>query len=156
MINNMESRRGKIFDDQSNSNVGLYFASNEDIDDLYEVINWAYRGKPSTSSPGEYYSGWISEQDLLIGARITSAELKELIDDEQHQFILVAKLRTHSERKIVGCCRIIAYDKNLQVNDEEKNDMAVEFGLYAVDPDYQSRGIGTLLFNGATVDLTLN
>ncbi|CAF1115174.1 unnamed protein product [Rotaria sp. Silwood1] len=105
--------------------------------------------KPSASSPEESYSGWIGEQHLLKGARITSEELRQLIDDEQHTVVLVAKLKTPSGSKIVGCWKISTYDKNLQMTEEEKQDVAVEFGLNAVDPDYQSRGIGTLLYNGA-------
>ncbi len=156
MINNMNSRQGKILDDYSNPDVNLYFVSYNDIDDLCDVINWAYRGKPSTSSPGESYSGWVSEQHLLIGPRITPEELRQLIDDEQHNAILVAKLKTHSEAKIVGGCKITVYDKSLQMTDEEKKDVAVEFGLNAVDPDHQSCGIGKLMFNGAMVNLTSN
>jgi GNAT superfamily N-acetyltransferase len=152
----MSSRQGQIFDDYSNSDINLYFASYDEIEDLCNVINWAYRGKPSTSSSGERYSGWVSEQHLLIGERITPEELGRLIDDEQNFVILVAKLKISSGLKIVGCCKINMHNKSLQMlqmGDEEKNDVAVEFGLLAVDPDYQSQGIGTLLFNGAMVGL---
>ncbi|CAF2997513.1 unnamed protein product [Rotaria sp. Silwood2] len=149
MTNATSSRQGQIFDDCSHPDINLYFASQDDVENLCKVIDWAYRGKPSTSSPGERYSGWISEQDLLVGARITSEELQDLINDEQHSVLLVAKLKTASEPKIIGCCKISMHDKNLQIGDEEKQDVAVELGLSAVDPDYQSRGIGTLLYNGA-------
>jgi ribosomal protein S18 acetylase RimI-like enzyme len=154
MSNKRNSRQGQVFDDYSNVNISLYFASYDDIEDLCNVINWAYRGKPSTSSPGESYSGWVGEQHLLIGARITSEELTNFIDDEQNTVILVAKLNTSQRPKIVGCCKINIYDKNLQMGDEEKKDTAVEFGLHAVDPDHQSRGIGTLLLNGGMVIFT--
>lgn len=150
----MNSRQGQIFDNHSSPDVSLYFASNNDIDDLCAVINWAYRGKPSTSSSGEYYSGWVGEQHLLVGARITPEELRALIDDEQHNVILVAKIKKNPDSKIVGCFKIASHEKSLQITDEEKDDIAVEFGLNAVDPDYQSRGIGTLMFNGAMVMLT--
>ncbi|CAF4946461.1 unnamed protein product [Rotaria sp. Silwood1] len=121
-----------------------------DADSEYHVyFTRNLRGKPSVSSPGESYSGWIGEQHLLDGARITSEELRQLIDDEEQHVVLVAKLKTHSRPKIVGCWKINTYDKNLQMTDEEKQDAAVEFSLNAVDPDYQSRGIGTLLYEGA-------
>ncbi|CAF1107905.1 unnamed protein product [Rotaria magnacalcarata] len=149
MANNSSSRQGQLFDDYSNPDANLYFVSHNDIEELCKVINWAYRGKPSASSPEESYSGWIGEQHLLKGARITFEELRQLIDDEQHTVVLVAKLKIPSGPKIVGCWKISTYDKNLQMTDEEKQDVAVEFGLNAVDPDYQSRGIGTLLYNGA-------
>ena len=145
------SRQGQIFDECSNSDVQLYFAANDDIEDLCQVINWAYRGKPSVSTPEERYSGWVSEQHLLTGARITPEELKQFIDDEQHCVILVAKLKTSSGPKIVGCQKITTYDKKLQIGDDEEKDAAVEFGLHAVDPDYQSRGIGSLLYRGCMV-----
>ncbi|CAF5064943.1 unnamed protein product, partial [Rotaria sp. Silwood1] len=105
-------------------------------------------GKPSATSSGESYSGWIGEQHLLVGARITSEELQQLLDDEQHNVLLVAKLKPTSGLKIVGCCKISIHDKNLQIGDEERQDLSFELGLNAVDPDYQSRGVGTLLYNG--------
>ena len=146
-----ESRQGKLYDHQTNSNVNLYFASYDDIDELCKVINWAYRGKPSISNPEQLYSGWVTEQHLIKGARIVPEELKKLIDDEQSSVILVAKLKTNDEEKIVGCWKINLHEPRPNMTDEEKNDRAIEFGLNAVDPDYQSRGIGTLLYNAAIV-----
>lgn len=74
-----------------------------------------------------------------------------MMDDEQNYIILVAKLKTTVHPKVVGCCRVTLSDKKLQIGDDEEKDIAVEFGLNAVDPDYQSRGIGTLLYDGAIV-----
>lgn len=142
------TRQGRIYDDQTDPNITLSFASYDDIDQLCEVINWAYRGKPSQSSPEQRYSGWISEQHLIKGARITPQGLKELIDDEKSSVILVAKLKTDHGEKIIGCGKVNSYEERANFNKEEdENDRAVEFGLYAVDPDYQSRGIGSLIFN---------
>lgn len=151
MTSSSNSREGQIFDDSSNADISLYFASYNDIDELCNVINWAYRGKPSSSSPEQSYSGWIGEQHLLAGPRITTDELREFIKDEQHQALLVAKLKTDSGLNVVGCYKISMYEKDGQEGDDEKNDVAVEFGLHAVDPDYQSRGIGSLLYKGAIV-----
>lgn len=154
MMNNVNSsRQGKLFDDFSHADIDLYFASQEDVEDLCKVINWAYRGKPSASAIGGSYSGWIGEDHLLIGARITSEELQQLIDDEQHTVLLVAKLKITTGRRIIGCCKISIHDENLQIGDEEKEDLAVELGLNAVDPDYQSRSVGTTLYKGAIVSL---
>lgn len=100
-MNYPNSRQGKIFDDYSNPDVSLHFVSYNDIEDLCDVINWAYRGKPSTSSPGEYYCGWTSDQQWLARERMTPEELKQLIDDEQHNIIIVAKLKTNSKAKII-------------------------------------------------------
>ncbi|CAF1292708.1 unnamed protein product [Adineta ricciae] len=143
------SRQGHVFDDYSNSDVNLFFASYDDIEDLCKIINWAYRGKPSSSSSQEPYSGWVGEQHLLSGDRITSEQLRELIDDEPDTIILVAKLKTPSGLEIVGCCKVNRFTPNLQINAEDGEEASVEFGLHAVDPDYQSRGIGKLLYNGA-------
>jgi hypothetical protein len=148
---NSNSRQGQLFDDYSNNDIHLYFASNDDVEELCQVVNWAYRGKPSKSSPGEVYSGWVGEQHLLTGPRITPDALKQMIDDEVNYLILVAKLQTTSGPKIIGCCKVCTYDKALQIGDDEKNDVAVEFGLNAVDPDYQSRGVGSLLYHGCVV-----
>ncbi|CAF2870924.1 unnamed protein product [Rotaria sp. Silwood2] len=136
MANNSSSRQGQIFDNCSYLYINLYFVSHDDIEDLCKIINWAYRGKPSPLSPGEYYFGWIGEQHLLIGARITFKELQQLIDDKPHSLLLVAKLKTFSGPKLVRCCKISLHEKNLQMSDEEKQDVAVEFVLKAVDPDY--------------------
>ncbi|UJR18133.1 hypothetical protein I4U23_005033 [Adineta vaga] len=148
MAFNNTCRQGQLFCDYSDADISLFFASYDDIKDLCQVINWAYRGKPSLSS-GECYSGWISEQHLLSGDRITSEELRKLIDDELNNVILVAKLKTYSELKIVGCYKINKYVQNSQINEEGENNVCVEFGLHAVDPDYQSQGIGKLLYNAA-------
>lgn len=147
--------RGALFDDQLSQRVHLYIASYEDIDDLCNVINWAYRGKPSASNVNEYYSGWIGEQHLLSGARISLDELKQLIDDIDNNVLLVAKLSTESNLKIVGCCKICPYETKSESNDEQKDDVSVEYGLYAVDPDYQSQGIGTVLYQGVLVSIEL-
>lgn len=143
--------QGGVYDDHTDPNVTLYFASVDDIDQLCQVINWAYRGKPSQSSPEQRYSGWIGEQHLIKGARITPQGLKELIDDQQSSIILVAKLKTDHGEKIVGCGKVNSYEERSNTNDKDKNDRAVEFGLYAVDPDYQSQGIGSLIFNAILV-----
>ena len=153
MTRNNTNRQGHVFDDSLNPEISLYFASYDDIDELCDVINWAYRGKPSALCPGELYSGWVGEQHLLVGPRIIPEELRELIDDDEHNIILVAKLKTDSRLIIVGCYKISIQDKDRQVGEKVQNDVTVEFGMQAVDPDYQSRGIGSLLYKGAIVSL---
>ncbi|CAF1318791.1 unnamed protein product [Adineta ricciae] len=146
---NTHFQSGELVDDYSNENIHLYIASDDDSEDLCKVINWAYGSKPSTTVPGEYTFSWIGTRQVVKADRITLESLRAEIEDKEHRLILVAKLRTPSGLQIVGCIKIESYDKNLQIGDDEKQDVAVEFGLYAVDPDYQSRGIGTLLYNGA-------
>ncbi|UJR17740.1 hypothetical protein I4U23_004638 [Adineta vaga] len=142
-------QQGQLFDDYADLNVSLYVASNDDIEELCKVINWAYVGKPSKSELGELKFDWVNEKYLMQKARITLEELRELIEDEEHCIVLIAKLKTLTGLQIVGCTKIVPYDQSLQIGDDEKQDLAVEFGLNAVDPDYQSQGIGTLLYNGA-------
>ncbi len=76
-----------VFDEYSNPDINLCFASYDDIEDLCRVIDWACVSKPSASSPGEGYFGWIGEKHLVKGALFTAK-------DEEHNAILVAKLKT--------------------------------------------------------------
>ena len=90
---NEHARLEQIFDDYSNPNIHLYFASYDNSEDLCKVINWPYIGKPSASSPGERYFGWIAEHDVVEGDRITAEELRRLIEDEEHNAIVVLHIR---------------------------------------------------------------
>ena len=150
MSTESNSLQGTLFDNQSSTEAELYVASIEDIDELCQVINWAYRGKPSKTSPEESYSGWISEQHILTGARILPEELRSIIENPD-EFLLVAKVKTSEGLKIVGCCKISPCGDSLRRTEEEKTDFAMELGLHAVDPDYQSRRIGSLLLDGVIV-----
>ncbi|CAF0926838.1 unnamed protein product [Didymodactylos carnosus] len=134
--------------------IEISFATYDDIDDLYKVINWAYRGKPNSAS--ELYSGWVAEQHLLSGTRIRSCELKDYIDKMKEEnppkiVILVAKHVSNSQEQkiVVGSFKVELYDRNLQTEEEKQDGIAVEFGLNSVDPDYQGQRIGTLMWETA-------
>ncbi|CAF0854686.1 unnamed protein product [Didymodactylos carnosus] len=138
--------------------IELCFASYDYIDDLCNIVNWAYRGKPSATNSKETYSGWIGEEHLLSGTRILPYQLKEYIDKmEQNKenpdtIIIAAKFINTDiphKKEIVGCIKVELYDSNLQPLEEKQDGTAIEIGLHAVDPDYQSKGIGTLVYNAA-------
>ncbi|CAF0866864.1 unnamed protein product [Didymodactylos carnosus] len=134
--------------------IEISFATYDDINDLCKVINWAYRGKPNSTS--ELYSGWVGEQHLLSGTRIRSCELKDYIDKMKEKnppeiVILVAKhvFNSQEQKIIVGSFKVELYDRNLQTEEEKQDGIAVEFGLSSVDPDYQGQRIGTLMWETA-------
>ncbi|CAF1346878.1 unnamed protein product [Didymodactylos carnosus] len=139
------------------------FASHDCIDDICNVVNWAFRGKPSSTNQLEIYCGWICEEHLVSGKRILPHQLKKYIDrmeQNKHnpdEVIIVVKLINKDladKKQIVGSIQISLYDSTLQPLEEKENGIAVEFGLVAVDPDYQSKGIGTLMYGVAVVRKT--
>jgi len=69
-----------------------------DAEHVFEVVNWAYRGKPSGDT--EKSVGWTHEMHLVKGPRITLDGLKKMIKkckDPTKETILVAERRTATE-----------------------------------------------------------
>lgn len=108
---------------------GLSFAykiaDTENIASLVTVINESFRGASSKL-------GWTSEADLLDGVRIDEASLRTLIEAPD-DVILTACI----DEEIVGCIHI-------HIENE-----TVYFGLFAVRPKLQGRGIGKRLLREA-------
>ena len=104
------------------------FASQQDAEQLADLINSAYRGETSQL-------GWTSEADLLAGARTSSQEICQTLTKPDN-FILIAK-------NDIGL--IIA-----SISIERQHDYAYLSQL-AVNPSLQAQGIGkTLLQNAET------
>ena len=89
-----------------------------DIPTLTSLLNRSYRGESS-------HAGWTTEADLLSGKRIDEAGLYQLLNDPD-SLILIA----HSGESILAT--IHAHHEN----------ESVHFGLFAVEPSLQGRGIG--------------
>lgn len=102
----------------SHQPIHFRFARHEDIPALVKLVTSAYRGDASRQ-------GWTTEADLLDGMRIDAERLKDAIDTD-HSVILVAE--EHSQ--ILACAHLCI-----------DND-AGYFGMFAVDPMQQSRGLG--------------
>lgn len=102
-------------------------ASTEDIPQIVELLNSAYRGESSKK-------GWTTEADLIAGERRTDfANVKQVMDQ---QGSLILKY-TNEEGNIIGTV-------NLQ-----QHDRGVYLGMFAVSPNQQGSGIGKQLLKAA-------
>lgn len=102
-------------------------ATSDDLEALVDLVESAYRGERSRS-------GWTSEADLIGGQRIDSAMMAAALRDRAAQ-ILVAEL----DDRLVGCC---------EVRRTDEHDVA-SFGMFAVDPTRQGRGLGHRILDAA-------
>lgn len=93
-------------------------ATLNDIFPITSLINRSYRGESSRA-------GWTTEADLLSGKRIDEAGLLQLFNDP-NSAILIAR----SGETILAT-----------IHAHREND-AVHFGLFAVEPTLQGGGIG--------------
>jgi GNAT superfamily N-acetyltransferase len=100
-------------------------AETDDIRQIIQVVNTAYRGETSKL-------GWTTEADLLDGLRTDEKELLQLLADEA-SFILLCKLRG----KVLGSVHL-----------QNMGD-CVEIGMFAVNPLHQGLGIGKQLLQHA-------
>ena len=103
------------------------YATNNDIPELVDLMNSAYRGERSQK-------GWTSEAHLIAGEVRTDANnLKDVMSKEGSVFLkYLAK-----DGKILGCL-------NLQ-----QHPRGVYLGMFSVDPDQQGAGIGKQLLLAA-------
>lgn len=100
-------------------------ASLKDISALVSMINSAYRAT-------EGVQGWTHEATLLDGVRTDSEHLRELFERVDSVILLAV-----DEQKILGSVHL------------EKHDAVLYFGMLAVDPKLQSKGIGRFLVQAA-------
>jgi ribosomal protein S18 acetylase RimI-like enzyme len=80
-------------------------------------------------------AGWTTEAGLVDGPRTGAAELAASIDDPLRLIVVAEDVRTSQP---VGCCQLAR---------EPGGD--AHFGLFAVDPSEQSRGLGGDLLDEA-------
>jgi ribosomal protein S18 acetylase RimI-like enzyme len=94
-------------------------AVDADVDAVVALVESAYRGAASRA-------GWTTEADLLGGQRTDVTEVSSSVRDEDSR-VLVAEV----DGTIVGCCRLT-----------RSRGPAASFGLFAVRPELQGRGLG--------------
>ncbi|MCC4619036.1 GNAT family N-acetyltransferase [Xanthomonas cassavae CFBP 4642] len=100
-------------------------ATVDDIDALVQLVTSAYRGDSSRA-------GWTTEADILDGARIDPAVLRQDILRERSLVLLVEQ-----DGRLLACAHIA------------DDDGTGYFGMFAVDPSLQGSGLGkTLLAEG--------
>lgn len=105
----------------------IRLANTGDIRILNDLVNRAYRGDVSRK-------GWTTEADLLDGKRIVPDKLAELVNSPDSVILVY----TDGQETIRGCVNLQHQGKQLYL------------GLFSVDPDFQSQGIGKQLLSAAT------
>jgi len=100
-------------------------AQQHEAEQLVALVNSAYRGEISRQ-------GWTTEVDLLDGRRTEATELKHLIASDD-SIILLCK----NASELVGSIHL------------ERSEQQVQFGMLAVQPSLQGRGIGKQLLQAA-------
>lgn len=94
-------------------------AGSRDVGAIVRLVDSAYRGDASRA-------GWTTEADLLDGRR-TDAEAVSAVVETRGSAMLVAEAGGH----LAGCCQL-----------ERRADGEVYFGMFAVRPGWQGRGLG--------------
>lgn len=103
------------------------FAGPDDIAAVVALVQSAYRGDHSRR-------GWTFEADLLDGQRIDAPMLAEVLATPD-AMVLTARRAGH----LLACC---------EIRPSQQPGTAV-FGMFAVDPDHQSGGIGSQVLTEA-------
>ncbi|HEY5944220.1 MAG TPA: GNAT family N-acetyltransferase [Kofleriaceae bacterium] len=103
----------------------LRFATNADIAAVVTLVESAYRGDSSRA-------GWTTEAELLDGRRTDADEVRDAIE-RAHSIIMLAERKGQ-----LHACAHVAIE-----------DDAGSFGMFAVHPSQQGRGIGKLLLTEA-------
>ena len=111
---------------KANVQVQIASAQPEMAEMLTDVVNWAYRGKS-----GE--QGWTGEMDFIDGIRISLEDMKKTLEGGEAAVLVAA-----AGEQLVGCVKIEPLDTG-----------EAEIGMFAVDPDFQSCGVGRALLNAA-------
>lgn len=101
-------------------------AALDDLPQTHEVIERAYRGEHAKL-------GWSNEADLVDGARITRAELLDILEDPSSRLLIAEE-----DGVILG---------SVQISDIGNG--TAYLGLLAVEPKLQIGGIGKRLIEAA-------
>ncbi len=108
------------------------FAAPQDARAVRDLIEIAYRS-PATAGR------WDSESHLLTGPRTSTEEVAGLIVDRDARFLLA-----EVDGMPVGCC-LLQRRGATACSGEKPTADAAYFGMFAIDPDARSLGIGKLL-----------
>ena len=84
-------------------------------------------------APRTHRQGWTGEMDFIDGIRISAEDMRKTLLGGDAA-VLVAK---HKER-LAGCIKV-----------EQLDSGEAEVGMFAVDPDFQSCGVGSALLDAA-------
>ena len=101
------------------------FATEADIDNIVDLVQSAYRGDASRK-------GWTTEADLIDGQRTDAGLVRDALERQDTDILLAETDR------LVGCAELATFNGP---------GAGAYFGMFAVDPAQQGRGIG-----GAVLD----
>lgn len=96
-----------------------------DVPAIVELVERAYRGEPSRA-------GWTTEAELLDGQRTDPSEVEDLIASRRSEILLA-----FDGQALVG---------SMALTDEGE---ALYFGMFAVEPTAQSKGVGRAMLEEA-------
>lgn len=105
-------------------------ATDADVDAVVALVQSAYRGEASRA-------GWTTEVDLIDGQRTDAGLVRETLARDDAR-ILLADLEGEDGARLVACAEIADYTGE---------GGGGYFGMFAVEPTLQGRGIG-----GAVLD----
>lgn len=89
---------------------------------IVDLVESGYRGERSRE-------GWTTEADLLDGQRTDSVEVQAILTASDDALVVA-----ESDGDLVGCCHVKKLDE-----------AAAYFGMFAVSPQQQGRGLGKQL-----------
>lgn len=116
--------------------VVIRLAERHDAADLHPIIHSAYRTDAS----------WTTEVNLVAGERVSLAQLQRELDSSPDPTFVATVADETGKRRVVGCIRAEWAKQNPGM---ELGDECAMFGLFAVDPAFQSKGVGSQLFRHA-------
>jgi GNAT superfamily N-acetyltransferase len=98
-------------------------ATQADAQNICDLLNGSYRGEGAKV-------GWTTESDLVDGMRTSKEEVLQLLEQEGSHFILV------EDESLQACVHVKVEDLK-----------TLYFGMLAVRPTLQGRGLGALLLS---------
>jgi ribosomal protein S18 acetylase RimI-like enzyme len=101
-------------------------ASLDDVDAVVALVDSAYRGETSRA-------GWTTEADLLDGQRTDAGQVSDIVR-AQGSVVLLAE----HDGAVAGCCELRHWGSDVAY-----------FGMFAVRPGLQGRGVGRTLIREA-------
>jgi len=104
-------------------------ATPADVDDVVALVESAYRGVSSEL-------GWTTEAHLLDGQRTDAASVAAIVDDPDAEVLLAED----ADGALLGCCEL------------RRSASGAYFGMFAVRPQLQGRGLGRRLITHADAE----
>jgi ribosomal protein S18 acetylase RimI-like enzyme len=101
-------------------------ATNEDISQINNLINSAYRGETSKK-------GWTNEIGIIEGNRMNETEVRRMVESPKGTLLKYI----NEESTIIGCCYLEIQNKELYL------------GALTVSPEIQAKGIGKAMLSFA-------